>query len=62
MHWLIQLAHVVMKELGWIHRDHEKVTIVEDWPLAAAIYVCVEMEFRMGLLCLLRPSRLEKLT
>ena len=30
-----------MKELGWIHRDHEKVTIVEDWPLAAAIYVCM---------------------
>ena len=51
-----------MKELGWIHRDHEKVTIVEDWPLAVAIYVCVEMEFRVGMLCSLRPSRLEKLT
>ena len=44
------------------------MTIVEDWLLAAAIYVCVyvcvcvEMEFRVGMLCLLRPSRLEKLT
>lgn len=55
-------SYIVIKKLGWIHQDHEMVIVVEDWPLAAAIYVCVEMEFRVDMLCLLRPGRLEKLT